>query len=76
MPILRQFLHQLLPRQCEDAQFAPRLARDLRAVGVTVWIDQLDLAMGMNLSEILEESASVIASPDALRSHGSASPFQ
>jgi TIR domain len=44
-----------------DAEFVLRLARDLRAAGVNLWIDQLDIAAGDRWDRAVEEA--LVASP-------------
>ncbi len=58
----------------EDAAFALRLAKDLRAAGVSIWIDQLDIPTGARwdraVQEALENCARflIILSPDSVAS--------
>jgi hypothetical protein len=40
----------------EDAQFALRLAKDLRAAGAAVWIDRLDIKVGQRWDSAVEEA--------------------
>ena len=59
----------------EDAEFVLRLARDLRAAGVPVWLDQLDIAGGQRWDLAVEQALRsarvmiVVLSPDAFASH-------
>jgi TolB-like protein len=58
----------------QDSEFALKLARDLRADGLPVWIDQLSLVPGRNwdrsIEAALNASAGVIVllSPDSIKS--------
>jgi hypothetical protein len=45
----------------EDSEFALRLARDLKAAGASVWIDQLDIKPGAAWDNAIEDA--LIASP-------------
>jgi TolB-like protein len=40
----------------EDAEFALRLAKDLRAAGAAVWIDRLDIKVGQHRDRAVEEA--------------------
>ncbi len=48
----------------EDSEFALRLARDLRAAGASVWIDQLDIKPGTPWDNAIEDA--LIAAPQML----------
>jgi hypothetical protein len=58
----------------EDAQFAIRLTRDLKAAGANVWLDQVDIAPGHPWDDAIEEALKVapqmlvIMSPASVRS--------
>jgi len=58
----------------EDAEFAQRLAKDLRAGGAAVWIDRLDIKPGQRWDRAIEDALAkcpqllVILSPDATES--------
>ena len=58
----------------EDAEFALRLAKDLRAGGAAVWIDRLDIKPGQRWDRAIEDALAkcpqllVILSPDATES--------
>ena len=58
----------------EDAEFALRLAKDLRAGGAAVWIDRLDIKPGQRWDRAVEDALArcpqllVILSPDATES--------
>lgn len=58
----------------ENAEFALRLAKDLRAAGAVVWIDQLDIPFGARwdnaVQRALHDCASllIVLSPDSVRS--------
>ena len=58
----------------EDAEFALRLAKDLRAGGANVWIDQLDIWPGQRWDRVVEGALAkcsqllVILSPAAAES--------
>jgi hypothetical protein len=58
----------------EDSDFAQRLARDLRAVGAHVWLDQLDIHPGERWDRSVEDALAecsrilVILSPSAVDS--------
>lgn len=58
----------------KDKDFALRLAEDLRAAGVEIWIDQLDIAPGVRWDDAVEEaldsckSFMVILSPVSVKS--------
>jgi hypothetical protein len=59
----------------EDAQFALKLANDLRAAGVNLWVDQLDIPPGAHWDTAVEEALEacagmvLILSPDAVASN-------
>ena len=40
----------------EDSEFALRLARDLKAAGAAVWLDQLDIAPGQRWARAVQEA--------------------
>ena len=48
----------------EDSEFALRLAQDLKAAGARVWLDQLDIAAGLNWDSAVEEA--LVESPRML----------
>ncbi len=58
----------------EDAEFALKLARDLRSAQASVWIDQLDITAGMRWDQAIETAMEacacfmVVLSPDAVDS--------
>jgi hypothetical protein len=58
----------------EDAEFVLRLAKDLRAGGADVWIDQLDIEPGQRWDRAIEDALAkcpqllVILSPAAVES--------
>ena len=58
----------------KDAEFALRLAKDLRAGGAAVWMDQLDIKPSERWDRAVEEALAkcpqllVILSPDAVAS--------
>ena len=58
----------------EDAEFALRLAKDLRAGGAAVWIDRLDIKPGQRWDRAIEDALAkcsqllLILSPDATES--------
>ena len=58
----------------KDNTFAIRLAKDLRAQGIEVWIDQLDIADGENWDDAIERALNsclkvvLVLSPDSVRS--------
>ena len=58
----------------EDAEFALRLAKDLRAGGAAIWIDRLDIKPGQRWDRAIEDALAkcpqllVILSPDATES--------
>ncbi|NUO81947.1 SUMF1/EgtB/PvdO family nonheme iron enzyme [candidate division KSB1 bacterium] len=58
----------------ENAEFALRLAKDLRAAGATIWIDQLDIPFGARWDNVVQRalhdcgSLLIILSPDSVRS--------
>ena len=58
----------------QDKDFALKLAEDLRAAGVEIWIDQLDIAPGVRWDDAVEEaldsckSFMVILSPVSVKS--------
>ena len=70
MPVLNHFFISYSRESSEDFQFALRLARDLRAASVSVWLDQLDYQPGQEIEKILADSAGfiLVLSPEALRS--------
>lgn len=57
-----------------DSEFALRLAKDLRALGAVVWLDQLDIAAGTRWDSAIEEALRgstrvlVLLSPKAVAS--------
>jgi TonB family protein len=59
----------------EDSEFALRLARDLRASGASVWLDQLDIQAGERWDRAVESALSecscliVILSPSSIASN-------
>ncbi len=58
----------------KDSAFAARLAKDLRAAGVRIWIDQLDIPAGARWDEAIQEalleseSLLIILSPHSVAS--------
>jgi mannose-1-phosphate guanylyltransferase len=58
----------------EDSDFALRLAKDLKAAGAKVWIDQLDIEPGTSWDRAVEDALNkcqhmlVILSPDSVKS--------
>jgi hypothetical protein len=58
----------------EDAEFALRLAKDLRAGGAAIWIDRLDIKPGQRWDRAIEDALAkcpqllVILSPNATES--------
>jgi len=58
----------------EDSEFALRLARDLKAAGAQVWLDQLDIQPGQRWARAVEEAMQaaprmlVILSPSSVAS--------
>ncbi|NNE09761.1 MAG: toll/interleukin-1 receptor domain-containing protein [Gemmatimonadetes bacterium] len=58
----------------KDSEFASRLAKDLRAAGVRIWIDQLDIAPGTRWDDAIQqalvesESLLIILSPHSVAS--------
>ncbi len=71
MSTLRKFFFISFSHEsAEDAQFALRLAKDLRAYAVNVWIDHPALHFGEPVQRVLEGSPGmlVILSPDAVKS--------
>jgi len=58
----------------EDAEFVLRLAKDLRAGGARVWVDQLDIAPGQRWDRAVEDALAkclqlvVVLSPSAVES--------
>ncbi|NUO78725.1 toll/interleukin-1 receptor domain-containing protein [candidate division KSB1 bacterium] len=58
----------------EDAAFALRLAKDLRAAGVSIWIDQLDIPTGARWDRAVQHALEkcvrflIILSPDSVAS--------
>jgi hypothetical protein len=58
----------------EDSEFALKLAGDLKAAGVTVWLDQLDIAPGQRWDRAVEDALEncsrlvVLLSPAAVNS--------
>lgn len=58
----------------EDAAFALRLAKDLRAAGVAIWIDQLDIVPGEPWDNAIERALHacarmlIVLSPDSVSS--------
>ena len=59
----------------EDSEFALTLAKDLRAAGVTLWLDQLDITPGTRWDRAVEDALKecfcilVILSPASVSSH-------
>src|SRR5215211_7534113 len=59
----------------EDAEFALKLAKDLRSSGIKLWLDQLDIPPGERWDRAVEEALKacpcllVILSPAAVVSH-------
>jgi hypothetical protein len=57
-----------------DKEFAQKLAKDLRAGGAAVWIDQLDIEPGQHWDTAIEQAVSdssillVVLSPDSIQS--------
>lgn len=43
-----------------DAEFALKLAKDLRSAGADIWIDQLDIVSGERWDEAVEEALEVL----------------
>jgi len=52
----------------DDSEFALRLARDLKAAGARVWLDQLDIEPGHPWDNAIEEALKGQASCDAAKS--------
>src|SRR5271169_6926740 len=58
----------------EDSDFAVRLAKDLKAAGVNVWLDKLELVPGQKWDREIEDALAqcprvvVILSPASVRS--------
>src|SRR5271165_7423104 len=58
----------------DDSEFALRLARDLKAAGANVWIDQLDLVGGQRWAQTVQDALEksprvlVILSPSSVNS--------
>jgi hypothetical protein len=48
----------------EDSEFALRVARDLKAAGASIWLDQLDIKPGLPWDNAIEEA--LIAAPQML----------
>jgi hypothetical protein len=59
----------------KDAAFVLRLAKELREVGINLWLDQLDILGGQHWDHAVEEALQTcqgmiaVLSPDALASH-------
>ena len=58
----------------EDSEFVLRMARDLKAAGANVWLDQLDIAPGQRWARALQDAITnsprflVILSPASVKS--------
>jgi TPR repeat protein len=74
MPALKPVQLAFFSYAHEDAEFALRLAKDLRAGGAAVWIDRLDIKPGQRWDRAIEDALAkcpqllVILSPDATES--------
>ena len=59
----------------EDSEFVLRLAKELRDVGINLWLDQLDILGGQRWDRAVEDALQTcqgmiaVLSPDALASH-------
>lgn len=58
----------------KNDEFALKLAKDLRAVGVNIWIDQIDVKVGQNWDDVTEDALNssdimlLILSPESVKS--------
>lgn len=70
MPSLRHFYLSYSRESSEDSEFALKLAKDLRAADVDLYIDTLHLEPGQSLEDIMAQSTAllVILSPDSVKS--------